>query len=48
MERGAEEVELVKGVAGVFEITIDGKLVFSKKQLGRFPGDVEIDALAGG
>ena len=46
MERGAEEVELVKGVSGVFEITIDGKLVFSKKQLGRFPEDAEIDALA--
>lgn len=48
MERGAEEVELVKGVGGVFEISIDGKLVFSKKQLGRFPEDAEIDALAGG
>jgi selT/selW/selH-like putative selenoprotein len=39
MERGAEEVELVKGVAGVFEITVDGRLAFSKKQLGRFPED---------
>jgi selenoprotein W-related protein len=48
MERGADEVELVKGVAGVFEITIDGKLVFSKKQLGRFPEDAEVDALMGG
>lgn len=48
MERGAEEVELVKGVAGVFEITIDGELVFSKKQLGRFPEDAEVDALIGG
>ena len=49
MERGAEEVELVKGVAGVFEITVDGRLAFSKKQLGRFPEDAEIDAvLAGG
>jgi selenoprotein W-related protein len=48
MERGAEEVELVKGTSGVFEITVDGKLVFSKKQLGRFPEDSEIDALAGG
>ena len=45
MERGAGEVELVKGVAGVFEITIDGELKFSKKQLGRFPDDAEIDAL---
>jgi selenoprotein W-related protein len=48
MERGADEVELVKGVAGVFEITIDGELKFSKKQLGRFPEDAEIDALIGG
>jgi selenoprotein W-related protein len=48
MERGAEEVELVKGVAGVFEITVDGQLKFSKKQLGRFPEDAEIDALVGG
>jgi selenoprotein W-related protein len=48
MERGAEEVELVKGVAGVFEITVDGQLVFSKKQLGRFPEDAEIDAIAAG
>jgi selenoprotein W-related protein len=45
MERGAEEVELVKGTSGVFEITIDGRLAFSKKQLGRFPEDSEIDAL---
>jgi len=38
----------VKGVAGVFEITVDGQLVFSKKQLGRFPEDAEIDALLSG
>jgi selenoprotein W-related protein len=48
MERGAEEVELVKGVAGVFEITVDGQLKFSKKQLGRFPEDAEIDAVISG
>jgi selenoprotein W-related protein len=48
LQRGAEEVELVKGVGGVFEITIDGQLAFSKKQLGRFPEDAEIDALVGG
>jgi selenoprotein W-related protein len=47
MERGAE-VELVKGVGGVFEITVDGKLAFSKKQLGRFPEDAEIDGLVSG
>ena len=42
------EVELVPGVAGVFEITVDGRLLFSKKQTGRFPTDEEIDALAAG
>ncbi len=40
-------MELVKGSGGVFEITIDEKLVFSKKKLGRFPTDEELDALSG-
>ncbi len=30
----------------MFEISVDGKLAFSKKQLGRFPSDDEVDALA--
>jgi predicted Rdx family selenoprotein len=30
----------------VFEITVDGELKFSKKKLGRFPTDAEVDALA--
>jgi selT/selW/selH-like putative selenoprotein len=42
------EVALVKGGGGVFEITVDGRLAFSKKQLGRFPTDAEIDALVQG
>jgi predicted Rdx family selenoprotein len=29
----------------VFEITVDGRLAFSKKAIGRFPEDAEIDAL---
>ena len=39
------EVDLVPGVAGVFEITVDGRLAFSKKQTGRFPTDEEIIAV---
>jgi selT/selW/selH-like putative selenoprotein len=39
---------LVPGVGGVFEITVDGRLLFSKKQTGRFPTDEEIDALGAG
>jgi selenoprotein W-related protein len=27
---------------GVFEVTVDGKKVFSKRALGRFPEDGEI------
>lgn len=45
-QRVGAEVELVKGGGGVFEITIDGRLAFSKKKLGRFPTDDELDALA--
>ena len=44
-KRYGAEVELVPGVAGVFEITVDGRLAFSKKQTGRFPTDEEIEAL---
>ncbi len=42
----AAEVELVESSGGVFEITRDGKPLFSKKKLGRFPTDAEVDALA--
>ena len=38
-------VETVKGSGGVFEIEVDGKLVFSKKKLGRFPTDAELQQL---
>jgi selT/selW/selH-like putative selenoprotein len=46
VKKGAAEVELKKGSGGVFEITVDGKLAFSKKALGRFPSDDEVAALA--
>jgi len=42
------EVELVPGSGGVFEITVDGQLRFSKKQTGRFPTDEEIIATGDG
>ena len=35
----------MKGSGGVFEIDVDGRRAFSKKQLGRFPSDAEIDAI---
>ena len=42
------EVELVPGVAGVFDITVDGQLKYSKKQTGRFPTDDEVIAAGQG
>ncbi|NIA04779.1 MAG: SelT/SelW/SelH family protein [Proteobacteria bacterium] len=37
-----DEVELIAGSGGVFEVVVDGTLVFSKKQLRRFPEPGEI------
>ena len=31
------EATLKKGSGGQFEVVVDGELIFSKKQLGRFP-----------
>lgn len=36
------EVKLIKGSGGVFEVEKDGDLIFSKKQLKRFPEHEEI------
>ena len=38
-------VSLVPSGGGVFEITIQGTLVFSKKNLGRFPTDKELTTI---
>jgi selenoprotein W-related protein len=35
-------VTLIESSGGVFEVDADGKLIFSKKQLDRFPEDGEI------
>lgn len=36
------ESELIAGHGGVFEVTVDGKVIFSKKDVGRFPEPGEI------
>lgn len=36
------EVELVRGGGGVFDVSIDGKVLFSKHKQGRFPASGEI------
>jgi selenoprotein W-related protein len=41
------EVELLPSTGGVFEVTVDGKIIFSKKDLKRFPEEGEIAGLLG-
>jgi predicted Rdx family selenoprotein len=36
------EPELVKGANGIFDVSADGKLVFSRHRDARFPGADEI------
>ncbi|NOX55251.1 MAG: SelT/SelW/SelH family protein [Planctomycetes bacterium] len=36
------EPELIKGGGGIFDVAVDGKLIFSKHQVGRFPTHEEI------
>lgn len=36
------EPELVPGSSGVFDVTVDGELIFSKHEQGRFPKEGEI------
>lgn len=40
--------QLVRGSGGIFEVTVDNKRIFSKKDEGRFPSEKEIiDKLRG-
>lgn len=33
---------MVRGSGGVFQVTVDNRLIFSKKAEGRFPTEAEI------
>ncbi|MCL6594213.1 MAG: Rdx family protein [Alicyclobacillus sp.] len=41
------ELVLVPSSGGVFEVTVGGKLIFSKKELNRFPEECELRERAG-
>ena len=36
------QAELVKGSGGIFDVTADGALVYSKHRTGRFPENAEV------
>lgn len=42
------QVILIAGSDGIFDVEVDGKMIFSKKKIGRFPELNEIIALIGG
>ena len=37
------KTELIKGTGGVFEVSLNNSLIFSKKELGRFPNEKEVE-----
>jgi selT/selW/selH-like putative selenoprotein len=36
------EVRLIESSGGVFEVVVDGRLVYSKKKTGEFPGEARL------
>ena len=44
-ERELGEVALQPGTGGVFEVRLDGRLLFSRKEAGRFPESKELKQL---
>lgn len=38
-------VEIIEGSGGVFEVTVDDSLIYSKKETGRFPEEGELISL---
>lgn len=44
-EQELGEVALLPGTGGIFEVRVDGELVFSRKQAGRFPESKELKQL---
>lgn len=43
--RGRGPVEILTGKTGQFDVTVAGKLVYSRYETGRIPGDAELEEL---
>ena len=48
LELGVHQVNLVAGSGGVFEVTVEGRTLFSKADSNRFPEPGEIASLLTG
>ncbi len=44
-KQGMADIELRPGKSGQFDVTIDGKLRYTRRDTGRFPTDAEISDL---
>ena len=42
MKRDVASLELVPGKGGVFEVDVDGKRIYSKKETGQFPDESDL------
>lgn len=40
-----DELTIVPSSGGVFEVSFDGELIFSKKELDRFPDEDEVESV---
>ena len=38
---------LIEGSGGIFDVIVDGRLVYSKKETGRFPEPGEVSGMIG-
>ena len=48
LKLGYHQVDLVAGSGGVFEVTVDGRVIFSKADSNRFPRPGEITGILTG
>ena len=44
-EKFGQEAELIEGDKGIFDVVVDGQMIFSKFDVDRFPEDGEIEGL---
>jgi selenoprotein W-related protein len=42
------EIELIAGANGIFDVAVDGRMIFSKFEQGRFPQSREIISIIQG
>ncbi|MEW9669998.1 SelT/SelW/SelH family protein [Ammoniphilus sp. 3BR4] len=42
LKNSVKEFSLIPSSDGVFELTLDNEIIFSKKELGRFPDEGEV------